>query len=197
MSTVGKTKTGPRRRIWTGAEFYRLLELGFFEGQRVQLIEGDIIEMPAQKNFHALGITLTHDALRAIFTNGYWVRVQMTLDLTPLSVVDPDVAVVTGNPRDFKTNDNPTSALLVVEVSDTTLSHDRRAKSSLYARAGIEDYWIMNLRKQRLEVCRQVVEDPAARHGARYSSVEILGPDDSVSPLAAPQASIIVRDLLP
>jgi Uma2 family endonuclease len=111
----------PKRRRWTKDEFYRLAELGFFREQHAELVEGEIVEMPAQKNLHALSIKLTHDALELVFGAGFWIRVQMTLDLTPYSVVDPDLAVILGNPRDFNTDDNPTTALLVVEVSDTTL----------------------------------------------------------------------------
>src|SRR6266852_143252 len=123
MSVV--KSVGPKRHLWTRKEYYRLSELGFFQDQRVQLIEGVIVQMPAQKNFHALSIKLSDEALSAAFGPGFWVRVQMSLDLTPLSVPDPDIAVVQGNPRDFKTNDNPTTALLIVEVSETTLRFDR------------------------------------------------------------------------
>lgn len=198
MSTVRKPKLGPRRKLWTKDEFYQLLELGVVtEGPRTQLIEGEIIEMPPQKNFHALGISLTHDALRAWFGAGYWVRVQMSLDLTPLSVLDPDLAVVPGNPRDFKSNDNPTTALLIVEVSETTLRFDTGAKASLYAKAGILDYWVLNLRQNRLEIRRQPVADPTQKYGWGYSSVDLLSPGESASPLALPAANISVRDLLP
>src|SRR5438270_803743 len=96
---VKKQRAGVRRRLWTAKEMYRLLDLGFFNGQRVELIEGEIFVMASQKNFHAMGITLTEDALRAAFGPGYWVRVQMSLDLTPHSVPDPDLAVVAGNIR--------------------------------------------------------------------------------------------------
>src|SRR5262245_12061463 len=122
-------QTGPRRRRWTRKEFYRLLDLGFFYDQRVELIGGEIIVMPSQKNFHALGIGLTEDALVAAFGSGFWVRVQASLDLSPSSVPDPDLAVVPGSKRSRKGDkDNPTTALLIVEVSDTTLRLDRRRK---------------------------------------------------------------------
>src|SRR5262249_23613090 len=125
-------QTGPRRRRWTRKEFYRLLDLNFFREQRVELIEGEIVLMPAQNDYHAISISLTEDALRAAFGPDHWVRVQMSLDLSPLSVVDPDLAVIEGTPRDHVTPDNPTTALLIVEVSETTLRYDRRRKASLY-----------------------------------------------------------------
>src|SRR5947208_12147300 len=108
----------PQPLLWTREEYYQMSDMGLFLERRVQLIEGEIVEMPAQKNFHAVSIALTDDVLRAAFGTGYWVRVQMSLDLSPLSVPDPDVAVVAGTPRTLATVNNPTTALLIVEVSE-------------------------------------------------------------------------------
>src|SRR5438309_617101 len=120
--------TEPRPLRWTSEDYYRLCEAEWFQGRRVQLLDGEIVEMPAQKNFHALAITLTDRALQAAFGPNCWVRVQMSLDLSPYSVPDPDVAVVSGAPRSHTTVSNPTTALLIVEVSETTLSTDRNRK---------------------------------------------------------------------
>jgi Uma2 family endonuclease len=188
---------GPKRRRWTRKEFYRLLDLNFFYGQRVELIGGEIILMPAQKNRHALGIGLTDDALRAAFGPGHWVRVQMSLDLSPRSVPDPDLAVVAGDKLSYKGKPNPTTALLIVEVSETTLRLDRRRKGSLYARSGIADYWILNLVDNQLEVYRDPVPDSAQRFGYGYATKILHNAKDVVSPLAAPIAKIAVADLLP
>jgi Uma2 family endonuclease len=186
----------PKTRLWTKEEFYQLLDLGFFQDERVELVEGEIVEMSAQKNFHIAAISLVADALRAIFSQGYWVRVQGSLDLSPHSVLDPDVAVVTGSPRGCSAA-NPTSALLVVEVSETSLSHDRGPKASLYARAGIADYWVVNLVDRQLEVFRNPVPDSQQRYGHGYADVTILMPADSITPLAAPLGRVSVADLLP
>jgi Uma2 family endonuclease len=121
----------------------------------------------------------------------------MSLDLSPHSVPDPDLAVVPGTPRSYMTASNPTTALLIVEVSESTLPYDRRAKASLYAAAGIADYWIVNLVQRQLEVHRDPVADTAQPYGFRYASRSILDPADVVAPLAAPQARITVADLLP
>jgi Uma2 family endonuclease len=187
----------PRPLRWTRDEYYRLCEQDWFQGKRVQLIDGEIIEMPAQKNWHALAITLTADALRLAFGPGHWVRVQMTLDLSPLSVPDPDLAVVAGAPRSHMTASNPTTALLVVEIAESTLSFDRNHKARLYAASSIADYWIVNLVQRQLEVYRDPVADPAQPFAWRYASRAILDPGDSIAPLAAPQAPVAVADLLP
>src|SRR6266852_59802 len=191
MATVIK-HAGPKRRRWTRKEFYKLLDLGFFRRERLELIEGEIVVMPAQKNLHLLSIKLTEDALNAVFGTGYWVRVQGSLDLTPYSVVDPDLAVVQGNPRDFSTESNPTTALLIVEVSQTTLRFDRGRKASLYARAGIADYWVINLADRCLEIRRNPVPDNSQHYGYGYASLTTLAATDYATPLAAPQARILV-----
>ena len=191
------TSNEPRPHRWTREQFYQMLDLGWFQDQRVELIDGEVIDMPAQKNFHALAITLTEDALKSAFGTNCWVRVQMTLDLTPLSSPDPDLAVVAGSPRSHATATNPTTALLVVEVSETTLWYDRNRKAPLYSAANITDYWIINLVQRQLEVYRDPVADSTQLFGFRYNSRTILDPPDTVTPLAAPQASITVADLLP
>lgn len=92
---------------------------------------------------------------------------------------------------------HPSRSALVVEVSESTLALDRGHKGSLYARAGIADYWIVNLADQTLEVSRDPIPDPAAAFGWRYRSVDVLRHGAAVSPLALPGAHIPVSDLLP
>lgn len=187
----------PRTIRWTKDEFYRLVEQGYFQDRRVELIDGEIVVMPAQKNFHAVAIELTAQALRQAFGPTHWVRVQNSLDLSPFSVLDPDLAVVPGQPRDYPTADNPSSALLVVEVSDTTLAYDRGKKASIYAISAIADYWIVNLVNRQLEVHRDPVPDPSLPLGHRYGKRVILDLGDEVSPLVLPHVRIRVSDLLP
>jgi len=187
----------PRPYRFTSEEVYHLAEQGFFEGRRIELIEGEIVEMAAQSNWHAIHIKLTEDALNAAFGPEYWVRVQATLDLTPISSPDPDLAVVKGAVREHLGRGNPTTALLVVEVSDTTLRHDRKRKGSLYARAGILDYWIVNVEKQFLEVYREPGPDETADFGSSYQKVNYLEMDEEVEALALPGKRIRVGDLMP
>jgi Uma2 family endonuclease len=182
---------------WTREDYYRLCEAEWFLGRRVQLIGGEIIEYPPSSNWHAAAVTLTGDALRLAFGPGYWVRVKGSLALSPCSVPDPALAVVPGTPRDHRTQEIATSALLVVEVSDTTLHYDRTHKASLYAAASIADYWIVNLVQRQLEVYRDPVADATQVFGFRYANRTILDPADAVTPLAAPQARVTVADLFP
>jgi Uma2 family endonuclease len=191
------TDSDPRPMRWTAEEFWRMNDLGTFNGRRVELIGGEIVEMAPQFNFHALGIKFVQDALDAAFGANYWVRVQMTLDLSPhASLVDPDVAVIAGAPRTHLTRNNPTTALLVVEVSETTLAYDRGRKMSLYAASGIADYWILNIPDRQLEVYRNPVADASQPFGFRYAQVTVLHDGDFASPLALPAAQIPVADVI-
>jgi Uma2 family endonuclease len=124
------------------------------------------------------------------------VRIQEPLALDQESEPEPDVAVVPGSHRDWR-HAHPARATLVVEVADTSLAFDREHKGSLYARAGLADYWIVNLVDRVLEVRREPVADPAAPFGWRYAAVERLGPEALVAPLARPDARVAVADLLP
>jgi Uma2 family endonuclease len=194
MSTVQRS-SGVRARRFSKAEYYRLGELGFFRGQRVELIEGKIVVLSPQKAPHWATVERVRDRLALVFGPSFLVRMQGPLDIGQTTEPEPDVAVVSGTLANY-TQAHPTSAELIVEVSDTTLSHDRRRKGSLYARAGILDYWIINLKRRQLEVYRAPIPDPTQRYGHRYSSRTDLLPPATVSPLARPGAVIPVVDLI-
>lgn len=184
-------------RLWTREEYLKMAEAGVFApGERVELIEGEIIAMTPQKGPHATGITLVSEELRRPFGRGYVVRVQLPLDLGSLSQPEPDVAVVRGSARDYR-DAHPTTAVLVVEVSDVTLHLDRLQKPGLYARAGIPEYWILNLLERVLEVYRDPAPLPDHPLGYGYRSSERLDASASVVPLAASATPIAVADLLP
>lgn len=187
--------TEPRTYRWSREAFHQMADLGWFLEKRVELIDGEIIEMPVAKGPHVMCLHLATKVLEAGFGTGYYVRVQSALALGPDSEPEPDLAVVPGTPRDYP--EHPTTALLVVEVSETTLSYDRNRKASLYARAGIADSWIVNLVNRQLEVFRNPVADSSQPSGFRYADVSIVAPGASVSPLAVPVAKIVLADLLP
>jgi Uma2 family endonuclease len=174
-----------------------MVEVGVFPpGERVELIDGEVLQETPQGSLHATALLLAEEALRRAFGGSSHVRVQMPLAVDPSSEPEPDVSVVPGSLRDYR-DAHPTSALLVVEVADTTLPHDREQKGSLYARAGIAEYWIVNLLDRRVEVYRDPTSMPEARYGWSYRSVRHAAPDDHLSPLAAPLAHVAVADLLP
>ncbi len=180
----------PATRLWTREEFCRLDDLGFFDPEeRLELIQGEIIDMGTQGSPHYQATDRTTRVLMSIFEPACWVRNQGPLRLSNVSQPVPDVAVVTGTRDDY--DDHPTTAVLVVEVSDTSLSLDRNRKAQVYAQAGIADYWIVDVNHRQLEVRRH----PNPEGG--YSEVRVLHDADTVAPLAAAHVSIAVKDLLP
>jgi Uma2 family endonuclease len=195
MATAGRRQAGVRSRRFSKSEYYRMGELGFFRGQRVELIEGQIMVLSPQNPPHYSAIRRVMDVLAQHFRAGYEIRMQGPIDFGQTTEPEPDVAVVLGHRDDF-TQTHPTSAVLIVEISDTTVSYDRRRKGSLYARAGIEDYWIVNLKRGWVEVYRAPLPDATQRYGYRYSSRTDFLPGTAVTPLALPGVSIPVIDLV-
>jgi Uma2 family endonuclease len=118
-----------QRRPFTAAEFWKMYELGFFADQRVELIGGEIVAMAAETNWHAVGVSLTQHALEQVFDPlHYWVRNQAPLDLSPLSVPDPDIAVVVGSMRTWAPSclDCPQRHRLCHPVRSAHRPHPRR-----------------------------------------------------------------------
>lgn len=176
-------------------QFYQMDDLGYFEDRRVEMIRGVICEM-TQKFGHATSAELTGEMLRLIFGQGWVVREAKLLDTGRRSLLESDFSVIKGSIRAF-TILHPTTAALVVEVSETTLRKDRTIKAHLYAQANQPEYWIVNLVNRQLEVHREPGPDPERRGRFRYAQVTTVPESGRISPLAAPQAEVAVADLLP
>jgi Uma2 family endonuclease len=185
-----------RTRRWTRVEYDRLIEAEILGPEdRLELLGGEMIVKEPQHRPHATAILLVVRALERVFGSGWTVQPQLPVALDDESEPEPDVSVVRGEPRDYL--DHPSHVALVVEVALSRLGFDRERKGSLYARAGIADYWIVNLPDRRLEIYRGPVPDTDALFGWRYGQVTTLAADGAVSPLAVPGASVPVADLLP
>jgi Uma2 family endonuclease len=183
------SRAEPNIRRWKRVEYDRLIEAGFFRpGDPVELLGGQLIVAEPQGSGHFA-------AVRAAFGRGWEVRSQGPLALDEESEPEPDLAVVPGSFRDYQTG-HPSRPVLVVEVSESSLALDREHKGGLYARAGLGDYWIVNLPGRALEVYRDPEADPAAPFGWRYRSVTVLGRGASIAPLALPGRRIPLADLL-
>lgn len=186
-----------RTRRWTRAEYDRLIDIGvFLPHEPLELLAGELIVSEPQGSAHYTAIGLVEDALRAVLEPGWLVRSQGPVELDDESEPEPDVAVTRGLRRTFSRR-HPSRPALVVEISDTSLAFDREHKGSLYARARLDDYWVLNLVDRVLEIYRRPVLDPSAPFGWRYASREVLSAESSVELLAAPGARILVSDLLP
>ena len=184
------SETTARHHRWSRAEYDRAVEAGVFTSDaRLELIDGALLAMTPHGSRHFTGVELVVDALRDAFGTGFRVRTQGPLAAGEDSEPEPDVAVVAGHARTYR-DAHPTTALLVVEVSDDSLRRDRTVKQRLYARCGIPEYWILALPDQRLEIHR----DPAADG---YRSISLHGAGETITPLARPGAAVAVDDLLP
>jgi Uma2 family endonuclease len=183
---------------WSRELYYAAVDAGIFGTETpVELIGGELVwSMSPQNSPHATAIRLMEDALRAAFNSGWEIRSQMPLALGLNSEPEPDVAVVAGKPRDY-VKSHPTTAALVVEISDSTLRFDLTVKASLYASADIPEYWVVDLTKSMVYVHREPASDAQARFGFAYQAVTTVAPDGQVSPLSGPQQIIYVADVLP
>jgi Uma2 family endonuclease len=188
--------TQPEPRRWTREEYLRTSEAGVFDGRpRVERFDWQIVEMPAQNNPHATAVPKCFLAAHRVFGGTHSVRVAATLAVGPSSDPEPDVAVVEWAVQ--QRCDPPDAAVLVIEVSDTTLRYDLGAKANLYASVRLSDYWVVDVRGRQVYVHRNPIPDPAARFGHRYTAVSTIPESGSITPLVAAHAQISVKDLLP
>jgi Uma2 family endonuclease len=186
-----------RTKHWTRLEYERLIDLGAFgPDDRVELLGGQLVVREPQGRPHSTAIRLVAQTLRAAFGPGWSIEAQLPVSLDEESEPEPDVTVVAGAPRDYL-QAHPSRPGLVVEVALSSLALDRGEKASLYARAGLADYWIVNLVDNMLEVYRDPVASPDSPYGWRYRAVLTLRSGDRVRPMAMPEAEILVADLLP
>jgi Uma2 family endonuclease len=182
----------PQPKRWSGDEFDEASRRGIFDGQRLELINGELLERPPMNDPHAEAIQLVNFALVQVFPMlTHTVRIQCPMRLGN-SRPFPDLVLVTGGPRQVPLH--PTSALLVVEVSDSSLDYDRDDKAKLYAAHNLQEYWIVNINGRCVEVHRNPITDASGPH---YADIRPYTETESLSPLAASQASIRVADLLP
>lgn len=187
--------TGPRPHAWTFDEYVQLRERGVLGDRRTELIDGEILDMSAQRNDHLIAVSHVARLLMAVFPPPRLVGVQSTHKVDDRSAPEPDVFVLPQAPEPGG-YDQPTP-LLIVEVSDSTLQQDRGRKAHLYALRGVADYWVVNLRDRCVEVYREPGEDASSPFGWRYGNVRVVREGDSIAPLAAAGADLRVSEMLP
>lgn len=173
-------------------EYFDLVARGdLTPDDRVELLDGVIVSEPPMEPSHASGNEAVVETLHRALAGRAYVREQKPLILGHLSAPEPDIAVLAGTYRDYVAR-HPTAALLVVEVSNTTLPQDRLSKSRIYAGAGIPEYWILNVRGDCLEVSR--APDVSRRI---YTERRTLRRGARLAPVAFADVEIAVSDLMP
>lgn len=189
LSTVGT-------RRFTPDEYYRMAEAGIFQpGERVELIEGEIVPLSPQNPPHARRTSKITMLFVRAYGDTHAVRVGLPLSLPPASEPEPDFALVSFAAEE-QARRHPESADLVLELSDSSLRYDRTEKASVYAKAGLPEYWVLNLVQGNLEVNLDPGPDPEAPFGFAYRSRRIYQPDERVTPSRLPGTSFLVGDLL-
>ena len=192
-----ETLATPRARRWSRVEYDRLIDLGMFEpSERLELLDGVLMVREPQGSRHAAGIRRVLAALHRALGDTWQIDSQLPIALDEASQLEPDVAVVPSDPSHYR-DAHPARAVLIVEVADSSYRIDREYKASLYARAGIQECWIVDLAGQSLEGHRQPEASPDALSGWRYASIQTFRVPASVAPLIAPAIPITVADLLP
>jgi len=183
-----------RRKRFRRSEFDRMLELGLLDGQRCELIDGELIDKMGQNPPHAQAIRNLFAWLAGLFGVGP-LQMQLPIEAKPgdsdWSLPEPDIAVLAETGGEYgKRHPRGDELLLVVEVADTSLRQDLTTKRDLYARASVAEYWVLDLQSRRL-IVHQLPQQ------GEYRETAILNEGDRVSCASHPEQTIAVRDLLP
>jgi Uma2 family endonuclease len=186
--------TDPPRKRWTRQECASLEASGLWNGQHLELVDGELISKMGKKRPHVNALLLIQAWLFDVFGAQY-VNLHAPIDVAPednpINEPEPDLIVLTRPSREFpNANPRPGDLCLVVEISDSTLGFDLTAKAALYARAAIVEYWVLDIPARRLVVHRDP-QDGQYRSGTVYSELE------SVVPLAAPGHEFRIGDGFP
>lgn len=178
-------------RQWTKEEYLKMVEAGVLsEGERVELIEGSIVQITPANPPHDYLVTRLTMALTRAYGDTHAVRVQVTLDAGERSLPEPDFSLIRHerlSPERYGSEPD-----LVIEVSDSSLRYDREQKGSLYAKAGVPEYWIVNWRDRVVEVYRSPAADPDAPYGFAYTERSSTGTEGTVQPAFVPGAAVPV-----
>jgi Uma2 family endonuclease len=174
-------------RPLTSVEYYQMMESGIIrEGERVELILGQIFTMAAKGTRHTVSTTKLLKELLGLVEDRAVIRCQDPITLPNNSEPEPDIVIARLRLDDYiNSHPSPADISLVIEVADSTIKFDLETKAPLYAAAGISEYWIFNLIDNRLEIYRQP-------EGDIYTSIEIITPPRSIS---LPQFSDITLNI--
>lgn len=171
----------PAEPIWrlSVEQYHEMINTGILdEDDPVELLEGWLIPKMPKKPPHSVTKQLTREAIARLLQPGWYVEEQEPVT-TEDSEPEPDIAVIRGAPRDYlECHPGPDETALVIEVSDTTPRRDRGLKKRIYARAGIQAYWIINLPENRIEV---YTEPTGKADEPDYQQCQVYFPDDEVS----------------
>jgi Uma2 family endonuclease len=182
------TTTGVR--LWTVDEYHRMIEAEILTtDDRVELLEGQILQMSPQQPPHAAIAQSAFNYLNSLLAGQAFLRMQLPITLRPNSEPEPDIAVVRIDSRGYiDHHPTPAEIFLLVEVAETTLTKDRGLKARTYAKAMIAEYWIIDVNTRQVYVLREP-------QNSTYRQETILGEGALISPLAFPKIQVQVKQL--
>ncbi len=184
----------PRR--WSVEEYNKMAEAGVIgPDERVELIDGEVVPLSPHDRKHSNSVALANNLLVKTYGATHLVRVGLPIQVGDFSEPEPDFALVRPEQQD-EARRHPTCADLVIEVSHTSLAYDRVKKTSLYASAGIPEYWIVNLVDRCLERHLEPQADKTSPFGASFKRREVLGEGESITPVAIDGPPLQVSDLI-
>lgn len=188
----GVNPAEPQRWRWTAGLYEKAVEQGFFDGQRVELLDGEVTCMGSEGEPHVIGMSRLLRSLHRKLPDSLFVRAQGPLFVDENSRPEPDVAVV-----DAASPSCPTLAHLVVEVMEGSSHFERTIKGTLYAAVPVAERWLLDVSGRTLEIQREPFQDEHSFSGWRYSNTRLLREDATLSPLCAPGVEFTVREMLP
>jgi Uma2 family endonuclease len=168
------------------AEYDRMVAQGLFDGEKLELLRGVLVAMTPQDAPHAAVVQRLTELFTAAIGGRASVRIQLPLAISEDSEPEPDVAIV---PRGDYDDAHPATALLVIEVAQTSLSKDRSLKAELYAASGIPEYWVV-------DIPHRLVQVHAAPAGGRYREVATVGRGQTLRPRSFPDVEVAVSDVV-
>ena len=191
IATATQTQT-PSRHRFTVAEYYAMADAGILtRDDRVELLDGDIINMPPIGDWHQASVNYYTNILPQLLQGRAVVTIQGPTRLSDVSEPQPDVMLLKWREDYYQGgHPKPSDVLLIIEVSDTSLDYDRGRKLSAYARAGIPEVWVVSREDRRIESYTEPSE-------GKYSSVKHAGPTNTIAPQAFPDVTLEVGQFFP
>ena len=179
-------------RQLTSSEYYGMMENGIIrEGERVELISGQVFTMAAKGTRHTLCTRNLFKQLLVSIGDRADVQSQDPITLPNNSEPEPDIVIARLREDNYaNSHPSPTDIILAIEVADSSIKFDREVKAPLYAAAGINEYWIINLIDDRLEIYRQP-------EGNIYTSIELITPPRSIYLPQFSEISLNIDDFFP
>lgn len=172
-------------------DYHAMIEAGIFRpDERVELLSGQLIQRVAKGSPHRAAVTRVRRVLDQLLGDSVLVCVQDPVQLDDFSEPEPDVAVVKPDPLDYETHHpGVTDIFWLVEVADSTLAYDCGEKALAYACAGIQEYWVLDIKRRRLHLFRQPGE-------LGYGDRTVLPEDAMISPISFPDCIVTISAFL-